>query len=144
VAVFKILLIATGVYAVVLIVFGFVNKGRRLSTGKAVALIFATIAAGMVALFMVTSSSNEDTHARVLALSRAGARAELDYWRRNDRFTSAVRLDLATRSPQLDRLLDNPAADLKVVELAGDGQRVILRAIFGTDAMEQTVEAPGT
>jgi hypothetical protein len=143
VAVFTVLLIATGVYAVALIVFGFLNRGRRLTTGKAVAVMIATIAAGTVALFMVTSSSKDDKHARVVRLARAGARAELQYWHRNDRFTSAVRLDLATRSPELDRLLDNPAARLEVVELSGDGQRVILRAIFGTDAIEQTVEAPG-
>jgi hypothetical protein len=140
--VLTVLFIATGVYAVVLIVFGVLNRGRGLSTGKAVAAIAATVAAGLAALWIVTVGARTDEHGSVQQLVAAGARAELDYWRRHRRFTDAVRLDLTPRSRALQRLLNDGAARLEVTELSGDGQAVILRASVGGGFAERTVTAP--
>jgi len=136
-------LVATSVYAVVLIAFGVRTKWRGLSTGKAVAAMAATVAAGLAVLWLFAIGSQTKHHAAVHRLQRAATAAELAYWRRHHRFTEAVKLDLRPLSPELARLLaDDPTADVRVVELSGDGQAVILRAGISGDLVERIVRAP--
>jgi hypothetical protein len=136
-------LVATGVYAVVLIAFGIRNKGRGLSTGKAVAAMAATLAAGLAVLWLFAIGSRTKHSDAVQRLQREAAAAQLAFWRRHHRFTAAVRLDLLPDSPRLARLLDDdPTADVRVSELAADGQSVIVRANVGGDFLERIVRAP--
>jgi hypothetical protein len=136
-------LVATGVYAVVLIAFGVRNKWRGLSSGKAIAAMAGTVAAGLAVLWIATVGSRSKHHDAVHRLQRAAAGAELAFWRRHHRFTGAVRLDLEPLSPALARLLaDDPTADVRVPEVAADGQSAIVRATIAGDLVERIVRAP--
>ena len=136
-------LVATGVYAVVLIAFGIRSKWRGLSSGRAIAAMAGTLAAGVAVLWLATIGSRSKHRDAVHRLQRAAAAAELAFWRRHHRFTAAVRLDLKPLSPELTRLIeDDPTADVRVPEVAADGQSAIIRATVGGDLVERIVRAP--
>jgi hypothetical protein len=136
-------LIATGVYGVVLIGLGIRNRWRGLSSAKAIAAMAATLAAAAAVLWLFAAGSRTKHNEAVHRLQRLGAAAELAYWRTHHRFTAAVRLDLEPLSPELARVLhDDPTADLRVPELAGDGQSAIVRATVGGNLLERIVRAP--
>lgn len=136
-------LVATGVYAVVLIAFGVRNKWRGLSTARAIAAMAGTVAAGLAVLWLFAIGSRSTHHRAVHRLQSVAAAAELAYWRRHHRFTSAVRLDLRPLSPELAGMLrDDPTAEVRVMELSGNGQAVILRTTVGGDLVERIVRAP--
>jgi hypothetical protein len=135
--------IATGVYGLVLIALGIRNKWHGLSSAKAIAAMAATLAAGLAVLWLFAVGSRTKHHAAVHRLQLVTAAAELAYWRSHHHFTAAVRLDLEPLSAELRSMLhDDPTADVRVPEVAGDGQSAIVRTTIGGDLVERIIRAP--